>query len=91
MTEQEAINIFKKIVSAYQNFDVTEDKFNFWMDHLKEMPYDPVLFKLKQHIYSSKYPPTLSQIQVSNRPENTFLKKIEERKQQLNARSNESK
>lgn len=91
MTEQEAVDIFKEIVAAYQSFEVTKDKFNFWIDYLKEMPYDPVLYKLELHIKSSKYPPTLSQIQVSSKPENKFLKKIEERKELLNANNNESK
>ncbi|MBT2687291.1 hypothetical protein J7I93_03750 [Bacillus sp. ISL-47] len=91
MTEQEAILIFKEIVSAYQNFDVTEDKFNYWIEHLMKMPYGPVLYKLRQHVYSSQYPPTLSQIQVTCKPENTFLKKIEERKKHLNVTGDESK
>lgn len=83
MTEEEANSILKEIIFAYPYFEVTEEKINYWINHLKAMPYKPVLYRLEKHIFTSNYPPSVSQISAIEKEENTFLVKLEERRNKL--------
>ncbi|MFB4474258.1 replicative helicase loader/inhibitor [Virgibacillus sp. SK37] len=86
MTENEAISIFTEITFAYPFFEVTDEKLDYWINQLTNMPYDPVVNRLKKHIYTSNYPPTISQIAAFEKAENTFLMKLEEKRKKLKHR-----
>ncbi|PFP23505.1 hypothetical protein COJ96_24180 [Bacillus sp. AFS073361] len=85
MTRNQAITIIRSITIAYPSFDMNQEKLDLWIIHLVDMPYEAVEKKLNNHIRTSSFPPTISQIAVQEKTQNVFLKHLVERKQILNA------
>lgn len=62
MDKVETIKLFSLITNAYDMFDVTEEKVDFWGEMLKDQEFYNVLDNLKAHIQRSKYPPSIADL-----------------------------
>lgn len=62
MTRQQVVELFRYIKMAYENFDVSSDKVDFWHESLKNQSTQNVLNKFKKHVKTNKYPPTISDL-----------------------------
>ncbi|MGD6872991.1 replicative helicase loader/inhibitor [Sutcliffiella horikoshii] len=62
MTREQVVQLFKYIKMAYENFDVSSDKVDFWHESIKNQSLQNVLNRFKKHVKTNKYPPTISDI-----------------------------
>lgn len=62
MTREEVIQLFKYIKMSYENFEVNSEKIDYWFNLFKTQDYQSVLKRLKKHVVTSKYPPTISEL-----------------------------
>ena len=62
MTREQVVQLFKYIKMAYENFDVSSDKVDFWHESLKNQSFQNVLNKFKKHVKTNKYPPSISDL-----------------------------
>jgi len=69
MTREETKEIFKKITMAYDNFESTGDKINFWHTLLEDITYEKALTNLIKHIQKSKFTPTVADIRDDSKKE----------------------
>ncbi|MBT2626121.1 hypothetical protein C6370_18485 [Bacillus atrophaeus] len=82
MKAEEAMKILKRLSAAYTRFDLSgevgKERIELWMEHLKEMPFKPVLDKIKEHILNKPFPPAISEIKVKQPEKNEFLEQQKE-------------
>ncbi|TYR78461.1 hypothetical protein FZC66_19455 [Priestia megaterium] len=85
MTRDQAVLIIRSITIAYPNFEMSQEKLVFWLNHLMTMPFGAIQQNLNAYIRTSSFPPTISQIAVQEKAQNDFLKQLDERRRLLNA------
>jgi hypothetical protein len=78
MTGDQTYSILKHIAAAYPRFEITEQRLEVWHEYLQNMPYEQVLAKVKHHIASEKFPPSIAEISVQPRQKNEFLEELKE-------------
>jgi hypothetical protein len=89
MEKREIIQLFALINQAYDMFEVTEEKVNFWYEMLADQDPQNVLMNLREHISKQKFPPSIAELRgIPNYAANSgYLAKdehlrIEERKKE---------
>jgi len=85
MTEQEVKYILSRIAAAYPRFEITENIVEVWVEHLSEMPFEPVKRRLKNHIIEHAFPPSIAEIAVKPKPKNEFFEKIKKWEEEARA------
>lgn len=62
MKAEETKKILMTIKLAYDRFEVTQEKAQFWHDVLKTYDFEPVLKNLKKFSTVSKFPPCIADL-----------------------------
>jgi len=62
MQKQQVNEIMLLITGAYQNFEPTKERVKTWRMMLEDMEYELAVKRIKQHILTSKFPPTIAEI-----------------------------
>lgn len=62
MTKKQAAEVLIEIYNAYPRFEVTQSMIDTWYEFLKDQNPTTVMQKVKNHIASEKFPPTISEI-----------------------------
>lgn len=62
MTKKEVFELFKFIVSFYPHFEVTQEKIDNWALIMKDQNFDRVMFRVRKHVETEKFPPTPSEL-----------------------------
>lgn len=78
MSREELVRLMQNITMAYPAFEVTRDKVDLWHDLMKDMPYEAVNARLKQHILSSEYAPKIAEISVKPKQRNAYLEQLKQ-------------
>ncbi len=82
MEMNEALDILQRIAAAYTQFDLTgslgEKRIEVWSEQLMNMPYEPVLERLKHHILHERFAPTVAEISVKSKQDNSFLNELKQ-------------
>ncbi|MEM1505956.1 replicative helicase loader/inhibitor [Domibacillus sp. 8LH] len=78
MDKQQVFKILHTINTAYSRFEVTDDRVILWSEMLQEMDFDKVNARLRQHIKDNKFPPSIAEISVYERPKNGHLEKVKQ-------------
>ncbi|MED1467451.1 hypothetical protein [Bacillus salipaludis] len=70
MTKQEALKIIVLIESVYKGFMTKNETITFWFNYCPELNFTKVMTKLKRHIRTNPYPPTISDLteETENKP-----------------------
>ncbi|CAM4164870.1 replicative helicase loader/inhibitor [Bacillus subtilis] len=78
----EAMALLKRLAAAYTRFDLSGDvgkeRIELWMDHLLKMPFEAVKAKIDDHIANKPFPPSIAEVNVQHREENSFLEQQKE-------------
>lgn len=84
MVRDEVKQIFKMVASVYPNFipadkESAAEKLNTWTDLLADQSFVKVQTRVKNHLKTEKFPPTISEI-IDHTPkeEENFLTKLDE-------------
>jgi glutathione S-transferase len=85
MEQNDVLRIFRLIASVYPTFIPTEDedaadrKLNLWCEFLEDQDFNKVQGKVKRHIKTEKYPPTVAEI-IDHAPkqETSFIDQLAE-------------
>ena len=77
MTKANVLELFKLIKSIYPNFEVTQEKINIWASVMKDMDFDRVMARAREHVQENKFPPTIAEISAYAPKENKALEKME--------------
>lgn len=78
MTMEQAEKILNTINAAYSRFEVTDERLVLWFKMLKDMDYGKVNARLEQHIKINKFPPSVAEISVFEKPKNEHLEKVKQ-------------
>lgn len=78
MDKKHVFKILNTINAAYARFDVTDERLMLWAEMMKDMDYDKVNARLKQHIKVNKFPPSVAEISVFETPKNEHLEKVKQ-------------
>ncbi|OIK15696.1 hypothetical protein BIV60_08040 [Bacillus sp. MUM 116] len=70
MNKQEALKILILIESIYKGYLTKNETVTFWLKFSPELDWTIVMTKLKRHIRTNPYPPTISDLteETVNRP-----------------------
>ncbi|MED3561881.1 hypothetical protein [Bacillus xiapuensis] len=70
MTKKEALKILVLIESIYKGYLIKNETVTFWLKFSPELDWTRVMTKLKRHIRTNPYPPTISDLteETVNRP-----------------------
>lgn len=74
MTRAETLKLLNVISSAYNNFDLNEDRITLWCQLLIDFPIERAQMHLKEHIISNHFPPTPADV-IRFNPEKDRLSK----------------
>jgi len=78
VTKADILKLFKFLHAIYPNFEVTQEKIDAWSLVMKDMDFDRVMARAKEHSQENKFPPTISEIAAYAPPENETLKQMEQ-------------
>ncbi|MDR7000300.1 replicative helicase loader/inhibitor [Neobacillus niacini] len=67
MTKQEALKILVLIESVYKGYISKNETVTFWFNYCSELDFPMVMSKLKMHIRTNPYPPTIADL--TDKPE----------------------
>jgi hypothetical protein len=65
MEANKALEVLQYIRGAYNRFEINEYMPKVYAEFLKDEPFDKVMIRLKKHIKTSKYEPTISELLAS--------------------------
>lgn len=82
VTKADVLELFKLIKSVYPTFEVTQNKIDIWANVMKDMDFDRVTVRAKEHIATNKFPPTIAEISAYAPEENKHLEKVEKWKRE---------
>ena len=64
MTSQEVKKLFEVIAVAYPKFEASKEKLELWTELLEDISFEYGMKKVKNHIKSSRFEPTIADIRA---------------------------
>ncbi|WP_106497296.1 replicative helicase loader/inhibitor [Lentibacillus sp. Marseille-P4043] len=78
MNHHEAMDVLETITQLYPKSELTKKKAQMIIPQFKQMDYQRVMDRLKQHVATSPHPPTVAEIADYPPEKNEALSKIRE-------------
>ena len=83
MNREQVKKLFQLLGNTYPQFMPTtpeklKDKINTWADIMKDMDYEHVIARARQHVQEHKFPPTIAEISAYAPKKDNTLEKMRE-------------
>jgi len=62
VNRKQAAEFIKKISGAYPNLEFNENRIKIWVEMMADIDYSLAVTRLKKHITTSKFPPSIAEI-----------------------------
>lgn len=59
MKSEQVLEVLKFIRGSYSRFEINEEMPRVWLEFLKDESFDMVMNRIKKHVKSSEFPPTI--------------------------------
>ncbi|WP_370874777.1 replicative helicase loader/inhibitor [Paenibacillus tundrae] len=74
MDNQQVLSILAVVVTAYPTVELTDEMATLWEQMLSDVTFESAQRSLKQHIKTSKWPPTIADIRANTSTANDILR-----------------